>query len=145
MFSQRFRFSKGRKVSAPFCLFPLYFPRIKHNSFFEKNGALIFIFRIHMPIFTHFFSFFTRHGTIRKCFAQTLLGLIFAPFLIGQPCLGMGLIRTYLEETSKSVIALSILALNLHKVFCALFSVLLYRCVLIPFFTNEHENIALVQ
>jgi IS5 family transposase len=35
---------------------------------------------------------------------------------------GMGLIRTYLYETSKTVIALSILALNLHKVFCALFS-----------------------
>lgn len=32
---------------------------------------------------------------------------------------GMGLIKTYLKETTQAVIALSILALNLHKIHCA--------------------------
>lgn len=58
---------------------------------------------------------------------------------------GMGLIRTYLEETSKTVIALSILALNLHKVFCALFFEFMIHCLHVMFFTDDHENPAFVQ
>jgi IS5 family transposase len=58
---------------------------------------------------------------------------------------GMGLIRTYLEETSKTVIALSVLALNLHKVFCALFFAFIGRWFVSPFFTNDYKNMAFVQ
>jgi len=58
---------------------------------------------------------------------------------------GMGLIRTYLEETSKTVIALSILALNLHKVFCAFLLALLRRYLLLPFFLNDLEIMPFVQ
>lgn len=58
---------------------------------------------------------------------------------------GMGLIRTYLEETSKTVIALSILALNLHKVFCASFFAFIGKCLFTPFFMYDHENMSFVQ
>ncbi|MBP2663053.1 MAG: transposase family protein [Firmicutes bacterium] len=58
---------------------------------------------------------------------------------------GMGLIRTYLEETSKTVIALSILALNLHKVFCTFLLALLRRYLLLPFFLNDLEIMPFVQ
>ena len=58
---------------------------------------------------------------------------------------GMGLIRTYLEETSKTMIALSILALNLHRVFCVLFFAFIDKCLALPFFTKDHENMAFVQ
>ena len=57
---------------------------------------------------------------------------------------GMGLIRTYLQTTSKTVIALSILALNLSKVFARAFFGYMVVCLQVIFFTNYRENAAFV-
>lgn len=66
-------------------------------------------------------------------------------FSLAKRKFGMGLIRTYLQEISKTVIALSNLALNLNKVFLRIFFdyVLVYFQVV--FSTHYRENTALVQ
>ena len=66
-------------------------------------------------------------------------------FSLAKRKFGMGLIRTYLEGTSKTMIALSILALNLHKVFCAFLFVFIGRWLELGFCANERKNVAFVQ
>lgn len=66
-------------------------------------------------------------------------------FSLAKRKFGMGLIKTYLQETSKTMIALSILALNLSKVFCALFFAYLMRLLNLIFFTDFRKNMAFVQ
>jgi hypothetical protein len=57
---------------------------------------------------------------------------------------GLGLIRTRLKETSQSVVALSILALNLARICCA-FLHFLYVLLFIPFDFECSEKLAFVQ
>jgi hypothetical protein len=66
-------------------------------------------------------------------------------FSLAKRKFGLGLIRTYLQETTETVIALSILALNLSKVFCAQFFGLIVTWLQLIFFTNDHEKMVLVQ
>jgi len=66
-------------------------------------------------------------------------------FSLAKRKFGMGLIRTYLQETSKTVIALSILALNLSKVFLRIFFGYVIICLHLVFITNDGENTASVQ
>ena len=66
-------------------------------------------------------------------------------FILAKRKFGLGLIRTYLQETTKTVIALSILALNLSKVFCAQFWGLIVTWLQLIIFANGHEKRATVQ
>jgi len=66
-------------------------------------------------------------------------------FSLAKRKFGMGLIRTYLEETSKTMIALSILALNLHKVFCAFLFVFIGSWLESGFWATGCKNVAFVQ
>lgn len=54
-------------------------------------------------------------------------------FSLAKRKFGMGLLRTYLQETSKTVVALSILALNLNKVFLRTFFDYLVLCLHLDF------------
>lgn len=66
-------------------------------------------------------------------------------FSLAKRKFGMGLIRTYLQETSKTMVALSILALNLSKVFLRTFFDYVVLCLHLVFFTNYRKNTAFVQ
>jgi len=66
-------------------------------------------------------------------------------FSLAKRKFGMGLIRTYLQETSKTVIALSILALNLSKVFSRVFFDYIVVFLHMVFFIDCSENTAFVQ
>lgn len=49
-------------------------------------------------------------------------------FSLAKRCFGLSQIRTYLQETTQTVIALSILAMNLSKVYCCHFLEMLLNC-----------------
>ena len=58
---------------------------------------------------------------------------------------GMGLIKTYLKETTQAVIALSILALNLHKIHCAFLLTFFIAWLKDVFFESCEENLLAVR
>ena len=60
-------------------------------------------------------------------------------FSLAKRKFGMGLFITYLQETSKTVVALPILALNLSKIFLRTFFDYVVLCLYLAFFVICHE------